>query len=209
MEEDFDPHILMALSSGMITQEEFNDFKKGVKPAHVKSARKAGKATNYASVYNAGAETIARSAGVPLSTGKQLFEGYWKLNWAVKKIAEEQYVFTCKKGCKWLVNPINGFCYSLRKESDKFSTLCQGTGSYFFDMWVDNTLNNMLQTFNVKRLCGSWHDEYVLRFRDTPSNRERMEQMVDLSIEQVNQTYLLRRPLGCEVQFGKRYSDIH
>ncbi len=209
MEEDFDPHILMALSSGMITQSEFDDFKKGVKPAHVKAARKAGKATNYASVYNAGAETIARSAGVDIATGKKLHEGYWKLNWAVKKIAEEQYVFTCSKGNKWLVNPINGFCYSLRKESDRFSTLCQGTGSYFFDMWVDKTMSNMEKTFKVKRLCGSWHDEYVLRFKDTESNRVRMKELVHNSIEEVNQTYLLRRPLGCEVQFGKRYSDIH
>ncbi len=209
MEDDFDPHILMALSSGMITQKEFDDFKKGIKPAHVKVARKAGKATNYASVYNAGAETIARSAGVDAATGKKLHEGYWKLNWAVKKIAEEQYVFTCAKGFKWLVNPINGFCYSLRKESDRFSTLCQGTGSYFFDMWVDNTLTNMFETFKVKRLCGSWHDEYVLRFRDTEKNRQAMENIVKKSIEQVNETYLLRRPLGCEVQFGKRYSDIH
>jgi hypothetical protein len=209
MEDDFDPHILMCLSSGMITQKEYDDFKNGVKPDHVKVARKAGKATNYASVYNAGAETIARSAGVDLATGKKLHEGYWKLNWAVKKIADEQYVFTCKKGFKWLVNPINGFCYSLRKDSDRFSTLCQGTGSYFFDMWVDNTLNNMQNTFGVKRLCGSFHDEYITRFRDTQSNRDKMQDLVNKSIQQVNDTYLLRRPLGCDIQFGKRYSDIH
>jgi DNA polymerase I-like protein with 3'-5' exonuclease and polymerase domains len=209
MEDDFDPHALMALSSGMITKAEFDDFKKGIKPPHVKAARKAGKATNYASVYNAGAETIARSAGVDLATGKKLHEGYWKLNWAVKKIAEEQYVFKCNKGNTWLVNPINGFCYSLRKESDRFSTLCQGTGSYFFDMWVGNTLENMYETFKVKRLCGSWHDEYVLRFKDLQKNRDVMKGLVNKSIDQVNETYLLRRPLGCDIQFGKRYSDIH
>jgi len=209
MQDDYDPHIQMCLSSGMITQKEFDDFKAGIKPDHVKSARKAGKATNYASVYNAGAETIARAAGVSASVGKQLHEGYWKLNWSVKKIAEEQYVFTCKKGFKWLVNPINGFCYSLRKESDRFSTLCQGTGSYFFDMWVDNTLNIMYDRFKVKRLSGSWHDEFVLRFKDSPNNREVMKGIVEQAIQQVNETYLLRRPLGCDIQFGKRYSDIH
>lgn len=209
MQDDYDPHIQMCLSSGMITQKEFDDFKKGVKPDHVKSARKAGKATNYASVYNAGAETIARSAGVSVAIGKQLHEGYWKLNWSVKKIAEEQYVFTCKKGHRWLVNPINGFCYSLRKESDRFSTLCQGTGSYFFDMWVDNTLNIMYDKFKVKRLSGSWHDEFVLKFKDLESNRVAARQIVEQAIDMVNNTYLLRRPLGCDIQFGKRYSDIH
>lgn len=209
MADDFDPHILMALSSGMISQKEFDDFKKGIKTDKVKAARKAGKSTNYASVYNAGAETIARSAGVDLATGKQLHEGYWKLNWAVKKIAEEQCVITDSKGLKWLVNPINGFCYSLRKESDRFSTLCQGTGSYFFDMWVDFLLEKMYNKFQTKSLTGSWHDEIVLSFKDLPVFREWFENAVRSSIDDVNTKYKLRRPLGCDVQFGYRYSDIH
>lgn len=209
MADDFDPHILMALSSGMIDQKEFDDFKKGIKTDKVKAARKAGKSTNYASVYNAGAETIARSAGVDLATGKQLHEGYWKLNWAVKKIAEEQCVITDSKGLKWLINPINGFCYSLRKESDRFSTLCQGTGSYFFDMWVDFLLEKMYNKFQTKSLTGSWHDEIVLSFKDLPVFRGWFESAVRSSIDDVNTKYKLRRPLGCDVQFGYRYSDIH
>ena len=175
----------------------------------IKAARKAGKSTNYASVYNAGAETIARSAGVDLATGKQLHEGYWKLNWAVKKIAEEQCVITDSKGLKWLINPINGFCYSLRKESDRFSTLCQGTGSYFFDMWVDFLLEKVYNKFQTKSLTGSWHDEIVLSFKDLPVFREWFENAVRSSIDDVNTKYKLRRPLGCDVQFGYRYSDIH
>jgi len=209
MADDFDPHILMALSSGMITKQEFDDFKKGIKTDKVKAARKAGKSTNYASVYNAGAETIARSAGVDLATGKQLHEGYWKLNWAVKKIAEEQCVIEDSRKLKWLINPINGFCYSLRKESDRFSTLCQGTGSYFFDMWVDIILNKMLTKFGKKSLTGSWHDEIVLSFKDLQQYRDYFEGIVRESIDDVNGIYKLRRPLGCDVQFGYRYSDIH
>lgn len=209
MADDFDPHILMALSSGMINKQEFDDFKKGVKTDKVKAARKAGKSTNYASVYNAGAETIARSAGVDLATGKQLHEGYWKLNWAVKKIAEEQCVIEDGRKLKWLINPINGFCYSLRKESDRFSTLCQGTGSYFFDMWVDIILEKMYTKFGVRRLTGSWHDEIVLSFKDLHNYREYFEGIVRQSIDDVNDIYKLRRPLGCDVQFGYRYSDIH
>lgn len=131
-EDDFDPHILMALTAKMITQKEFDDFKRGEKSANAKAARKKGKTTNYASVYNAGAAKIAQAAGVSLAEGKALHEAYWKLNWSVKAIAEEQVVIRDSKGGKWLVNPINGFCYSLRKESDRFSTLAQGTGSFFF-----------------------------------------------------------------------------
>lgn len=159
-EEDFDPHILMALTAGMITQKEFNDFKRGEKSSNAKAARKKGKTTNYASVYNAGAAKIAQAAGVSLKEGKQLHEAYWKLNWSVKAIAEDQCVIRDSKGNKWLVNPINGFCYALRKESDRFSTLAQGTGSYFFDMWVDNILTETERRYGKKTLTGSFHKQH-------------------------------------------------
>ena len=168
--------------------------------------RKAGKATNYASVYNAGPETIARSAGVPLSEGKKLHEGYWKLNWAVKKIAEDQCVIEDTRGGKWLINPINGFCYSLRKESDRFSTLCQGTGSFLFDMWVDGILQRMYDRFGVKRISLSAHDEIVIQIKDLEKAKEVLKEMVGVSLEDVNKTYKLRRQLGCDVQWGKRYA---
>lgn len=156
-EDDFDPHILMALTAKMITQKEFDDFKQGNKSANAKAARKKGKTTNYASVYNAGAAKIAQAAGVSLKEGKTLHEAYWELNWSVKAIAEEQCVIRDSKGGKWLVNPVNGFCYSLRKESDRFSTLAQGTGSYFFDMWVDNILTATEEKYGKKTLTGSFH----------------------------------------------------
>lgn len=159
-EEDFDPHILMALTAGMITQKEFNDFKRGEKSSNAKAARKKGKTTNYASVYNAGAAKIAQAAGVSLKEGKALHEAYWKLNWSVKAIAEDQCVIRDSRGHKWLVNPINGFCYALRKESDRFSTLAQGTGSYFFDMWVDNILTETERRYGKKTLTGSFHKQH-------------------------------------------------
>jgi hypothetical protein len=67
----------------------------------------------------------------------------------------------------------------------------------------------MYETFKVKRLCGSFHDEYILRFKDSEPNKQKMKELVTKSIDQVNETYLLRRSLGCDIQFGKRYSDIH
>lgn len=159
MADDFDPHILMALTAGMITQKEFDEFKSGNPSANAKLARKAGKTANYACVYGSGAETLSRNAGMELSVAKNLIDAYWKLNWSVKAIAEDQCVFTCEKGKKWLINPVNGFCYSLRKDADRFSTLCQGTGSFFFDMWVDKVLEGMQDRFGVKRLAGCFHKQ--------------------------------------------------
>jgi hypothetical protein len=209
--DDFDPHILMALIAKMITQEEFDQFKLGNKSANAKAARKKGKTTNYASVYNAGAAKIAQAAGVPVEEGKILHEAYWKLNWSVKAIADEQVVFKDARGNKWLVNPINGFCYSLRKESDRFSTLAQGTGSYFFDMWVDNILTALVEEWGIaaKRLTGSFHDECIICMRDTEENRAKIAKIIKDAVHKVNKDFGLRRKLDCETQFGDRYSDIH
>jgi hypothetical protein len=208
-QEDFDPHILMALTAGMITQKEYENFKRGEKSSNAKAARKKGKTTNYASVYNAGAAKIAQAAGVSLKEGKTLHEAYWKLNWSVKAIAEDQCVIRDSKGNKWLVNPINGFCYALRKESDRFSTLAQGTGSFFFDMWVDNILTETEKRYGKKTLTGSFHDECILCVKDSEKFKVEFTQLIKESVDKVNETYKLRRLLGCETQSGKRYSEIH
>lgn len=209
---DFDPHILMALTAMMISESEFKAFKADPKdkhPAHVKKGRKDGKTTNYASVYNAGPAKIAQAAGVDLETGKMLHTAYWELNWSVKTIAEEQVVFKDARGMKWLINPINGFCYSLRSEADRFSTLAQGTGSYFFDMWVDNILTELVRVFGLKTLTGSFHDECIICMGDSPANREKVAKIIKDSVYKVNDDFGLRRKLDCDTQFGQRYSDIH
>lgn len=164
---------------------------------------------NYASVYNAGAAKIAQAAGVPLKEGEALHEAYWKLNWAVKAIAEEQVVIKDSRGNKWLVNPVNGFCYALRKESDRFSTLAQGTGAFFFDMWLDNCLNMMHERYGAKTLTGQFHDEHIFTIRDKEKFVEEFKGIIQLAIEKVNEDFKLRRKLGCETQVGYRYSDIH
>lgn len=209
MAEDFDPHILMAMIAEFITAEQMEAHKAGDKTPETDSARRLGKTTNYAAVYNSGAPTLARGGGFDVKTAEKLLEGYWKLNWSVKAIAAEQHVIKDNAGGMWLVNPVNGFCYSLRKEADRFSTLAQGTGSYLFDMWIDNILEGMQEEFKTKRLTASFHDEYISTFRDSERNRMTMERITHEALEVVNDKYLLRRRLGCDVQFGERYSEIH
>jgi hypothetical protein len=177
--------------------------------AKISKARAIGKSTNYAAVYGSGAETLSRTSGMSVAQAKTSLEGYWKLNWSVKAIAEEQCVITDDRGKTWLVNPINGFAYSLRSDKDRFSTLCQGTGSFFFDMWVDEILDRMFEKFGVKRLNGEFHDEYITNFTDNPNNKIAMKEITENAIETINKKYFLRRKLGCEVQFGYKYSDIH
>jgi hypothetical protein len=160
-------------------------------------------------VYGGSPEAIARSAGVDLDTAKKLHTGYWNLNWSVKTIAEEQCVFKCIRGKSWLINPINGICYSLRTEKDRFSTLCQGSGSFFFDMWVDRILEKQREVFKTEKLTGSFHDEVIICFKDSEKGKKFMSKLVTDAIDYVTEKYLLRRKLGCDVQYGKRYSEIH
>ena len=211
--DDYDPHILTAHSAGMVTDEELAGFKAGTLSGAIKDAvskaRKGGKVTNYASVYGGSPEAISRGGGIDLETATSLHKGYWELNWSVKAIAEEQCVFEDSRKQKWLINPVNGICYSLRTEKDRFSTLCQGTGSFFFDMWVDRILTVMQETFKTKKLTGSFHDEVIICFKDSPRGREMMTKLVDGAINWVSEEFMLRRKLGCDIQYGKRYSEIH
>lgn len=177
--------------------------------ARISAARKKGKTTNYASVYNAGPDKIAIAAGVSKAEGKQLHEAYWKLNWAVKAIADEQVVVTDSRGNKWLVNPINGFCYALRKDSDRFSTLAQGTGAFFFDMWLDKVIEGMYSKWGRKTLTAQVHDEHIFVIRDVEKFKGELAALIKESLDKVNEQFKLRRKLGCETQYGKRYSEIH
>lgn len=55
----------------------------------------------------------------------------------------------------------------------------------------------------------SFVDENILVIKDLPKYRKEFSEIIRESIEDVNKTYKLRRSLGCETQFGQRYSQIH
>ena len=180
--------------------------------------RHSGKQTNYSSVYGGSAEAVALAAGVSKKMGKILVDGYWELNHSVKKIAEDQKVFTHtytvpatgdEVSVNWLINPINGLCYECRGDKDRFSTLNQGSGSFLFDMWIDGILTKMEIEFGVKRLNLLYHDEYAVTFFDSEETRNVMEKITHESLEEVNDKFLLRRKMGCDVIFGLSYADIH
>lgn len=213
MEDDYDPHIATAFASGSITAAQAEGYKLKTLDAGimemVKGKRAVGKTVNYASVYKAGAAKIAITAKISKEEAEIALGGYWKLNWAVLEIEKEQVIITDAKGGKWLLNPINGHLYSLRSEKDIFSTLAQGTGSYFFDMWVDNILEGQFEKWGRKTLTASWHDEVVLVHKDSEKFKQEMGDIVKGAIDKVSGQFMLRRKLGCEVQFGQRYSEIH
>ena len=153
-------------------KEEKSGEDKSIKP--VRDIFKNG---NYACQYGAGPARLALTADIPLRKAEQVWETYWKKNWAIKKVAEEQIVKTVN-GQMWLYNPISHLWYSLRYEKDRFSTLIQGTASYVFDEWV--------KLFRLKRpqLTAQFHDEVVLQVKK--GNREKATALLKNAIEELN-----------------------
>lgn len=207
--EGYDPHVYMCYVAGMITEEDMKEWFSGKKLPHVKAVRGKGKTSNYALVYGSGAETLARSGDMSLDEARNLHKAYWEVHSYVKSISDEQCLIQCERRHNWLINPINGFCYSVRTEKDIFSTLIQGTGSYFFDVWVDNIVEDIKSRWGRSVLTLLMHDELAFPFKDSETLRGSMEYIVKNSIYKVNKQFKLRVDLDCDVQFGKSYAEIH
>lgn len=197
--DDYDPHLSLALLAREVTPAQVEDYKAGISKA-IKPIRDIFKNGNYACQYGAGPPRLALTANISIQKAEQVWKTYWEKNWAIKKVADEQIVKTIA-GQMWLYNPISQMWYSLRYEKDKFSTLIQGTAAFVFDEWV--------RIFREKRpqLTGQFHDEVVLEVRK--GNREKCTSLLKNAISELNKKLQLNRELGIDVQFGDRYSSIH
>lgn len=208
-EEGYDGHLEAAKVAGLVSEKEIEEYKQGKRDPRVVNARQYGKVAQYSCQYGAQPPAIARGAGVSLEVAKRLHEAYWSLNKSILDVVAEQVVITCDKGLMWLVNPLNGFLYSVRSEKDYFSTLVQGTGSFLFDMWSANILRNMKKLWGKSTMTAQYHDEIVLVCKDVDRFKERVGKLVVDSLEEVNDKYKLRVKLSCDIQWGYRYSDVH
>ena len=195
---DFDPHLDIGVEAGMLTKEQSDAYKAGDKSCS--DVRHAAKQVNYSCTYGVTPEGLERNTGMPIGDCHTLHAAYWKRNWAIEQIAENVEYKTVS-GQKWLYNPVSGFWLSLRKLKDRFSTLNQSTGVYCFDTWL----------FHVRDggppVIGQMHDEWIALVK--VGNRERMIKHVADAMDKTNAKLKLNRELGCDVQFGNDYSEIH
>ena len=129
----------------------------------------------------------------------------------VEKIAEEQVTKRVSHGT-YQLNPFNGMWYHLKTEKDRFSTLVQGTGSYVLDLWLAYQFNLRnkpeygFDDYNVK-LLATIHDEQIVEY--TEGQQDMVEKLMKDSLEKVNKRFNLEIPFNCDVQYGKKYADIH
>jgi hypothetical protein len=200
MSEDYDPHFSLALLASAVTPEQIDMYNNGNDDGTIKTIRDTYKSGNYACQYGAGVPRLMLTANITRPVAQSVYDSYWKKNWAITRVAEDQTIKTFG-GEKWLLNPINGFWYWLKTEKDAFSTLVQGTGSFMFDMWVKLILKRR------KQLTGQFHDEFILTLK--VGNREKCEKLIRGAMKELNSMFNLNRELDCDVQFGSRYSEIH
>ena len=166
----------------------------------IKDARALGKTTNYGAVYGVGAETMARSTGLPLQQCTILLKAYWGKNWSVKEIAKACIVKEID-GQMWLFNPVSKFWYSLRYMKDRFSTLNQGTGVYIFDNYVKGARKEGI------KMCGQFHDEII--FPLTIGGQTQVTEILKNVIKNINDKMKLNREMGVDIQFDNNYAQIH
>lgn len=197
---DYDPHIALAVMGEMMTEQQGIDYVNGDK--QYKPIRDIAKNGNYSCQYGAGPPRIAITAGIPLSQAKIVHKAYWDLNWAIKAVAEVQ-TYKELDGQMWLLNPINGFWYSLREIKDIFSTLVQGTASYVFDLWIGYVLQER------EELTAQFHDEGVWTLDDNEKEKESFKKILTDAIQAANDYLKLNRELGIDIQYGYNYASIH
>jgi DNA polymerase I-like protein with 3'-5' exonuclease and polymerase domains len=200
MTEDFDPHLDLAVTAEAITQEQADAHKRGEED-HGK-VRHIYKTANYSCQYGVGPTTLSKTISKSKAEAQGVIEAYWKRNWAVEKVAESLEVKE-RRGEMWMKNPVNGFYYNLRSEKDRFSLLCQGGGTYIFDMWL-----YYARSKGVK-MCLQYHDEKGSFLMDTPEEKEKRTEVLKWAVQQVNKSLKLNREMDVDVQFGKSYADVH
>lgn len=211
MVDRFDPHLDLAVFARALTVEQAERYKDLKEKDNLtkEEAKEMGKmdvvrhqykTCNYAATYLVGAATLGRQIGISKTKAKGILDAYWKRNWSVKKFAQ-----SCKtkqvNGQMWVFNPLSRFWYSLRYEKDIFSTVNQSAGAFCFDMWVREILRERPQ------LTGQFHDEVILTI--SRGEEKQIEQLLKTSIQKVNKMLNMNRELDVDVQFGKKYSEIH
>jgi DNA polymerase I-like protein with 3'-5' exonuclease and polymerase domains len=201
----FDPHLDIAVLSGMLTTEQVEQHKlfeatHGEQGTSYKKVRTKAKVVNFSGIYGAGPPKIALTTGMSLDEATLLHKIYWERNKSVKQVTND-CVYKEVRGQMWLYNPVSGFWYSLRQPKDRFSTLNQGTGVFCFDAHIRSVRDQGI-IINLQ-----YHDE--IGFSLEKGTEETIRQKLNLAIDMTNKRLNLNIPLGISIDFGKNYAECH
>jgi DNA polymerase I-like protein with 3'-5' exonuclease and polymerase domains len=166
----------------------------------LKAVRKKAKVVSYSAMYGIGAAKLARTLNTSKKEAQTLLDGFWKLNWAIKAVADRAEIKVTGP-YMWVKNPVSGFWINLRTEKDVWSSLNQSTGVYAFDTWLAYVRASGV----VKSL--EMHDE--IGFYLPKGQEEKYEEGLRKAIDKTNDKLNLNVKLDIDVQFGRSYSDTH
>ena len=183
-----------------LTEEQAQAHKNGTE--NHGTVRHNYKTGNYSCQYGAGIKKIADTLDISTTEAAKIHKAYWKRNWAVKAVAGDSYVQTVD-GQMWLLNPLNGFYYSLRNKKDIFSVLCQGGGTYIFDIWIYNMRKKGVLP------AMQYHDEVAIYAKLIENERIRLKGILKECVKKVNKQLGLLREMDVDVQFGENYASVH
>jgi len=201
----FDPHLDVAVLSGMLTPEQVEEHKlyertEGKEGTSYKKIRTKAKVVNFSGIYGAGPAKIALTTGMSLEEATLLHKIYWERNKSVKQITND-VVFKEVRKQMWLYNPVSTFWYSLRQPKDRFSTLNQGTGVYCFDTHIKN-----VRAQGIK-ISLQYHDEIGFSFLKT--EEQQVKDKLNKAIKLTNKALNLNVSLGISIDIGKNYAEAH
>lgn len=223
---DYDAHTSMGVAAGLMTEDEERFYKwysdkenyqgvvtdglkklqnlpeieqKGIM-SKLKDIRQKAKVVNFSATYSVGAKTLARNMKVGVPEATKILDAYWEKNKSIKQFCASVERKTVR-GQMWLKQPVSGFWYSLRAEKDIFSTCNQGTAVYVFDTWVKHTREQGM------RVSFQAHDEQTLEVHE--GSEEEAKKVILEAIRRTNEELKLNVEIGCSIDFGHRYTDVH
>ena len=162
--------------------------------------RHKAKVVNFSATYKIGADALSRNSGLKPPDAKKLLRIYWERNKAILDV-ERACIVKEIGHKKWLLNPVNKFYYLLRADKDRFSTLNQGTAAYVFDLWIAY-IRKLGLSINFQ-----YHDEFVANI--PIGDNEWAKQIIEESLNLLNNKLALNVLIGCSVNFGNSYNQIH
>ena len=168
----------------------------------IKEKRFLAKTTNFSCLYGAGPPKIADTTGMSLKEAELLHTAYWKRNKAVKQVSASVITKVVNENM-WLYNPVSTFWYPLRYEKDIFSGLNQSTGVYCFDRYLME-----IRKRDIK-ISFQYQDEWMACFDRRERTENDVRNVIEESINIVNNNLKLNVPLGSSADFGLNYAQIH
>lgn len=214
LDPEFDTHLDLAMWSNSISESEMQLYKdlktksrseplsdtEHTELERLNTIRNLYKMLNYACLYNASPNRIAKELGISLREGKDLHSNYWKKNYSIKLKTESAPVKSCHESM-WICNNIIGVWFENRSDHTKFSALNQGLGSVLFYSWVREFRSRGI------KCTANFHDEVQIRAKK--EDVESIKSILRDSMDVINEKYKLKVKISISIDTGESYGDTH